>query len=520
MNSDIVLYFMFRIICLHSHYSYCLAQDQCAPSTYTEIHGNLLRGNKRNDVGEEGCSRRHELKGQSNTMKNIDHADVTRSDVAEVQFLSPSDPPRVKSASSDARAARGQVSSQQTRELRKETETLLRNWTGSNRRFQITKSDSRPTPYHTDTPATSQFYSNSSSSRKPSTLQDNIPSRIASQTLESNIRRTSSTTSTSSSKENKAADIKPSSKLFQGNQSERRFSEDSADVDGRALKRRDSKTPCGSIIELADDDSYEAHYDRMVSSGGKAAAGVGLGKASGQSDAGKKQHPRGRNSDSFLAASVEPDFIRDNIHKNSDSEKLAKKNIENNEVKEVEKNILRHLSGRLGNLRHSLNKLDVSRSGVVNFKEFQSAMMQRGVNIPSSDLKRVFDDFAEDKRGAGWTNKNEVTTNDTRYSQGRAINVEQFTEHLALRNAERSAEHQRAMKKVLHASSKHEDPMLLFKQMFQDDRDREFLNSQFQNPVQGPSKNKNNQGENFYFLFLVRIKWNDRDNGCSMSNMK
>ena len=489
---------MYHVIYMQTHYSYCLAQNQCAPSTYTEIHGSRLQRDKRNDDGEEGYSRRHELKGQNDTIKNTDQADVTRSDVAVVQFLSPTDRPRVKSAHSDNCAARG--TSQQTRELRKENETLLKSWTGPNRRFQITKSDSRPTPYHTDAPAKSQLSSASTSSRKPSTLQDNIPSKLSYQTLESNILRTSSTTSTSSSKENKPADMRTTARSYKGS-SERRFMEDSGDVDGRAQKRRENKTPCGSIIELADDDSYEAHYDRMISSGGKAAAGVGLGKASGQTDAGKRQHPRGRNSDSYAAASVEPDFSHN--HKNDDVDKLAKRNIEKDEVKELEKNILRHISGRLGNLRHSLNKLDVSRSGVVNFKEFQSAMMQRGVDIPSSDLKRVFDDFAEDKRGAGWINKNEVTTNDTRYSNGSAVNVEQFTEHLALRNKEHSAEHQRAMKKVLHASSKHEDPMLVFKQIFQDDRDMEFISRQVQDPFQGPSKTKNNQGENLNFFFIT-----------------
>ena len=490
---------MSNVIYMQTHYSSCLAQDQSAPSTYTEIHGSLLRGDKPSDDGGEGYSRRHELKGQNDTMKNTDLVDVTRSDVAVVQFLSPTDPPRVKSAHLDGKAASG--TSQQTREPRKENETLLlKSWTGPNRRFQITKSDSRPTPYHTDAPATSQSFSTSSSSRKLSTLQDNIPSKTSYQTLESSILRTSSTTSTTSSKENKPADMRPTIRPFKGS-CERRFSEDSGDVDGR-VKRRENKTPCGSIIELADDDSYEAHYDRMISTGGKAAAGVGLGKASGQSDAGKRQHPRGRNSDSYVAASEEPDFSHNHNNIN-DNNKLTKRSIEKDEVKELEKNILRHISGRLGNLRHSLNKLDVSRSGVVNFKEFQSAMMQRGVDIPSADLKRVFDDFAEDKRGAGWTNKSEVTTNDTRYSNGRAVNVEQFTEHLALRNQECSAEHQRAMKKVLHASSKHEDPMLVFKQIFQDDRDMEFNSRQVQDPFQGPIKSKSTQGNKFDISFLA-----------------
>ena len=171
------------------------------------------------------------------------------------------------------------------------------------------------------------------------------------------------------------------------------------------------------------------------------------------------------------------------------------KEISRENVRKLEENILGEMSGQLGDLRQKMKKYDLSHSGVINFSEFKSAMRQKGIQVPISELHEIFKGSAVDKRGRGRLNDNEVMGNDFRYSDGCALNINDFTEHMQQRaaecsstiskdeehssehslnyqnknqnNTEHSSEHsleqQRAMKKVLLASSKHTDPMLVFR---------------------------------------------------------
>ena len=200
--------------------------------------------------------------------------------------------------------------------------------------------------------------------------------------------------------------------------------------------------------------------------------------------------------------------ILNGYHSNQNSIEKNKNENEKENVQRIEQNILSHLSGDVGNLRHSLKQLDISHSGTVNFTEFRSAMLKKNVPISKNDLQTVFRGSAVDKRGRGAINEFELMSGDARYSGGGfSLNIEEFAEYMQQRAAdyplkakakehcsgvkegvyrshsyssdkeleqkqdknenqdqdeEHSLVHQRAMKKILLASQKHIDPMCVF----------------------------------------------------------
>ena len=200
--------------------------------------------------------------------------------------------------------------------------------------------------------------------------------------------------------------------------------------------------------------------------------------------------------------------LLDGYHSNQNSMEKNKNGNEKENVQRIEQNILSHLSGDVGNLRHSLRQLDISHSGTVNFTEFRSAMLKKNVPISDNDLQTVFRGSAVDKRGRGAINEFELMSGDARYSGGGlSLNIEEFAEYMQQRAADSSLKakakehcsgrkggvygshsysshkeleqqqdknknqdqdeelslvHQRAMKKILYASQKHIDPMCVF----------------------------------------------------------
>jgi hypothetical protein len=256
--------------------------------------------------------------------------------------------------------------------------------------------------------------------------------------------------------------------------------------------------PHRSIIDVADDDSYEAHYDRFSSSrargtgGPDPGSGIGTGTSSRPGPdseigpgtmpssvhtlSGKRHSQRGRSSDAMLAVMAHQDDNHNHSHSRrgfmSSAQKRAVMAVSREKVRELEDRVLDHVSGHLGTLRHSLLRNDLSRSGEVSFDEFRSAVQHCGVDMTSADLHKIFGDFATTTRGKGTANAHAVRSHDLRIFDDEAINIEHFTEHLARRHEERSsaggiehtAERQRAFKKVLRASSKHADPGSVFRQ--------------------------------------------------------
>lgn len=152
---------------------------------------------------------------------------------------------------------------------------------------------------------------------------------------------------------------------------------------GSMSKEIESRTKnlISPIMELAEDDSYQAHYDRISPKESKSETSrfkekeQRLYKLATRDTNSRTMQSLLTNDDDVSIASASVGTERTDRSERSIKNKQADKE----RVKELEAGIFQHLSGKVGGLRHTLNRLDPSQSGVVNFEEFNSAMLQLGI---------------------------------------------------------------------------------------------------------------------------------------------
>ena len=470
-----------------------LSQEKLVPLTYTEIHGNRLRGNDPADSFVEGYSRNHLFKGKRDA-KTLDEwvvSDTATKELEPFHSLSKHIPKETcRGDASPTYPCNYMSAMKESNEVQKVNAGLIGGSLKTTTRLQRSESESRVRPFLLDT-----------TGRVDEPLKMWSSSRYAqSQRLRNPQNRPHDRGSVLSPTSNILSGFSASSSFFNENQmrpaegTTTRHKLPDRNSDGEAgLLRRDSDGevetssgdsrdrrkrevcylhhPYRSIIDVADDDSYEAHYDRLCSSKAKARAlDPGSGPVPVPMLRGKKELQRGRNSDEILAFMIQQDDNRMRSEVKKSTCQRADGGLRNDKVTLLENRILDRISGHLGTLRHSLFRSDLSRSGEVSFNEFRSAVQHCGVDMSSADLQEVFGDFVDAKLEKGSANGHAVRSHDLRHFNSVAINIERFTEHLARRieersgagGTERSVEHQRARKKVLRASCKHDDPMSVF----------------------------------------------------------
>ena len=329
---------------------------------------------------------------------------------------------------------------------------------GQFKRFQMVKRAERPAPFHMDPVGTrtrsrspSNLRSDGVSSPRPVVLRDCIVNDNATAGFHSPAKSSSY-------------------------KSPRRHRVDDCDDHSNTCK----SSLYSTLMELADDDSYQAHYDRIETPPHKPnprdydfnrSASPGRYK-------GVMRHTDSTNVRHALAASDEQSSSIDTspYSRRSSTETTTPRmsDKEKERVKCVEMDIIHHLSGRVGPLRHSLKKKDISNSGVVNFEEFNAAVRQLGVEASKPDLKEVFKAASDDRNCRGAVSAFENWSTDIRYTKGKALNIDSYAERLVEKAAEvegdrghsgnecRVREERRAMRKVLDAANKRSDPMRVF----------------------------------------------------------
>jgi hypothetical protein len=119
--------------------------------------------------------------------------------------------------------------------------------------------------------------------------------------------------------------------------------------------------------------------------------------------------------------------------KNFEANAIKNAPIDKERVSSLEGSIVQHLSGKVSGIRNTMKKLDLSRSGVINFDEFNAAMTKHGIVASKPQLREMFQECAVDLRGRGNVNNHETWSNDIRYSGGKALDIENFIEKLASR---------------------------------------------------------------------------------------
>ena len=411
----------------------------------------------------------------------------------------------------------------------------VRKFFGPCKRFQNEKKSLRPAPFYDDTTDDSIFEikarTNSSSSTykyRPTALHDNImdlydtaisfsdyqENRSPSKSVKNGDK--GSPTEKSVKSVIGGISVKNQKNILSehGNENEKSVIAGNKSVGVKTLSRPDSfMSLYGSLMQSTDKNSKNSHTDRNDTDTYTTLKSKKKNSISGTLDLDSRMEFENLSSSS--KSDIFPERQHRHAQKPSNSKnmrgvfttyekiesKIDQNLIDNNKeisrenVRKLEENILGEMSGQLGDLRQKMKKYDLSHSGVINFSEFKSAMRQKGIQVPISELHEIFKGSAVDKRGRGRLNDNEVMGNDFRYSDGCALNINDFTEHMQQRaaecsstiskdeehfsenslnyinknqnNVEQSSEHsleqQRAMKKVLLASSKHTDPMLVFR---------------------------------------------------------
>jgi Ca2+-binding EF-hand superfamily protein len=143
------------------------------------------------------------------------------------------------------------------------------------------------------------------------------------------------------------------------------------------------------------------------------------------------------------------------------------------EAAHAETEVVAQLKGTAGGLRRMLQKADVSRSGKLNFDDFRMGLKKSGIHISDEHASALFFDRAEpvgDKHGYYG------------YTGGQALDIEKFVLGIANKSsaplyshvtakegssnraqAVREAEEMRVLRKVVHATNKQADPMLVFR---------------------------------------------------------
>ena len=414
--------------------------------TYSEIHAENVRSRNENLASEEGYGRIHrmQLQAQNDWGKKRDTGSLDKRNTASLPLYPSSDSNQTQSIDTQSTA-------EQINELENDSYHEVVEWCGPGKRFYEAKGQRRPTPYHTnavDGPRGSQLaMTDSKSVSRESSALKNILIKKLEAPLQ--LLKAFSASSFSLLKNDKVNSVK-------GGAVGKRNPLDDDRIQSERSKQRNSHIyDGGSIIELADDDSYCAHYDRIQSIKQAQKLGRGQGRsregttpAAGYSvqqtewSAIRKRRAPTPNPTGTTAnpISKQQDFFgimsQSNNHIKEDN-RYTEKSDQKEKVKFLENSILEHISGRLGNLRHSLNKMDFSRSGVLNYEEFKSVMAQRGVNMLPRDVEKVFQDRAIDSRDKGQINEGGVTSHDLRYSRGLAVNIQQYIEHLSEREKER-----------------------------------------------------------------------------------
>lgn len=448
---------------IHIVFSSCLRQGIIQDDSYTSAYSPVYTQNM---IGSPDSGRKlNEKKGRQKA--ELVSPDLNRSDVASVHYLSTANPSRsMKLGEKNLNEGHNQTveacrsSSSSSYLMNSETidseDSCYR--FGQFKRFQSIKRAERPAPYYVDPNDGPEKATSSSATKsrvgyscKPKVLQESIV------TLDSRSPRNRSSSH--------------SSPYMSPHRSEERDE-----------GCRSQKTSLYSALqELADDDSYQAHYDQVKPttsySPKKSSTPEGIERYINQDlkdgRSGGILRDTSRNdqcqSHSQLNLSWSPTPTNSQYTNRTSSSKSDKEVIDS-----IEGDICQHLGSRIGPLRQSLKQKDLSHSGVVNFEEFHASMQSLGVRTPKPDLRTVFDAVSEDRRGKGTVNSYEAWGNDIRHSHGNALDIEKFVERViegktdaGVSDGSYSAdkldtEQRRVMKKVLHATNKQAEPLRVF----------------------------------------------------------
>lgn len=355
----------------------------------------------------------------------------------------------------------------------------MREWLRPTKREDPTKCSVRPPPFHVDT--------------LKAILRAASQGKLGATTVATLARGAPSSSSSSSSSRQ------------QGRQS---LDSGMARLAGAAQPHADRKTGASTssllhtLQNVADDTSYQAHFDKIRSSPPALPAETERGArdyADTPAEESKQPGVRPQLTDTGHGSRVREGRLhkqasRDTNSRHMDSVLTAhhqalrrhtaaqaaslstRKNKPTN-VAALEAAIARQLPAGITGLRHALRQADPSHSGLVNFEEFKSVLSNKtgghaahsshpAHSFTHDELKAVFDACSSDCMGKGAVNHAETWRHDARYSEGRALHIESFAERLgaAAPASAKEAEALRTMKKVLHASNKQSDPMRVFSQ--------------------------------------------------------
>ena len=403
-----------------------------------------------------------QLQTQKELNRRRDAASCNADRIASLSRVPSSNPNRPRSIDIKGEALCNHSSPVEINELENDCNNQVVDCFGTGKRFYEANGRRRPTPYHTnalDCPRRVQLSSSHSksvsqeSSRESSALKNILIKKLEAPL---SILKAFSASSFSLLKNEKTSSVRASAV------NKRNTHDDDRILSERSKQRTGHIYDGGSIIELADDDSYCAHYDRLQSIKQaqllKKGRGQGQGQGQGRYKVGntaaagfsvlhtersairKKKAPTDSSADQTNLKIKQREFfdiMAQTVNHMKEDNHYTEKSNEKEKVKFLENSILEHISGRLGNLRHSLNKMDFSRSGVLNYEEFRSVIAQRGVNMSPADVQKVFVDRAIDSRNKGQINEGGITAHDLRYSSGLAVNIQQYIEHLSEREKER-----------------------------------------------------------------------------------
>ena len=520
-----------------------ILRDPSYESTYSAIHANHSINERQEDSAGSYFQRKH----NQNT-------DLQRRDVVAIQYLSTAMPN--KGINKDQRLSEQRNLNLPAGSTYSSTEAVeyvygsnldeISDWQGPCKRFQGIKRAQRPPPYYID-PVSGPIKTRSSSvpphrregtsiyqnpyhnpQPKAKVLRDSITDLSVGNDIshsQSSKNRDDSSAYSYSSGYNRDTNGPFVNGKSKNNPISSR-NENQEDVD----KETKSNSLYSSIIELADDNSYEAHFDRIKSSkiGQNEGHETDLEKPDRHYKNSKKS-ARFTSSQNVQAVLSSPKLNHDDvesfssgkrnsytsksfIYRNDNNEKnknrIPNDDVKKDQIKNTELSILNHLSGRIGGLRNHLQKMDISNSGVLNFSEFRTSIAQLGVEVSQSDLFAVYVNAANDHIGKGSMNVHETYGHDARYTNGTALDIVKYTERLAEsvirgelekgmgKKECHDVERRRAMKKVLHASNKQSDPMKIFHYIAQNQSRNQNKNvnniATFGNSRNGNSNDENN----------------------------
>ena len=519
-----------------------ILRDPSYESTYSAIHANRSI-NERQDDSAGSYSQR-----DSNR-----NTDLKRSDVVAIQYLSTAIPNNGKNRNQRLSGQRNlNLPAGNTYSSTEAVEYVygsnldeISDWQGPCKRFQGIKRAQRPPPFYVDPVsgpiktrsssvpphrkegASINYNSNHDPQPKPKVLRDCIIDFSVDHDA-NHCQSSKNNDDASAYSYTSAYNLDGTGPSFHGksqNDTVSSRNEYQNDID----RENKSNSLYSSIIELADDNSYGAHFDRIKSSktGQNEGPHTDLEKPDRHYKNSKKS-ARFTSSQNVQAVLSSPKSNSDDlesipsgkrnsytsksfIYRNNNNEKnngkIPNDDVKNDQIKNTEISILNHLSGRIGGLRNHLQKMDISNSGVLNFSEFRASIAQLGVEVSQSDLFAVYANAAKDHIGKGSVNVHETYGNDARYTNGTALDIVKYTERLAEsvirgdlekgvgKQECHDVERRRAMKKVLHASNKQSDPMKIFHYIAQNPRGNQNKNgddnSNFGNNRNGKKNDEN-----------------------------